>query len=112
MSRSSNERSGLSRRSSEEEKRSMGEKGDHFAPGGANDRSFQKHAIRDPEGFVGYYGLVSHNSASLVQADVFRALVCEACLGPGYQVTAQANVVKPDAKAQNPHRDYRKHSYR
>ena len=36
-----------------------------------------------------------------------RALACEAWLGPGYQITAQTNVVKPGGKPQQPHRDYR-----
>jgi hypothetical protein len=33
-------------------------KGDHFAPGGANERiwnSYQKHAMKDPANFVEYY---------------------------------------------------------
>ncbi|KAL0243720.1 hypothetical protein I308_105691 [Cryptococcus tetragattii IND107] len=30
----------------------------------------------------------------------------EAWLGPGYQLTAQVNVVRPGGKAQQPHRDY------
>ena len=34
------------------------------------------------------------------------ALVCEAWLGPRYQVTSQVNVVNPGGKAQVPHRDY------
>lgn len=42
----------------EEEKRGSGIRGDHFAPGGSNDRiwnSFQKHAEVDPASFVEYY---------------------------------------------------------
>ncbi|WVO24628.1 uncharacterized protein IAS62_005996 [Cryptococcus decagattii] len=65
-----------------------GAKGDHFATAGNNDRiwnSFQKHA-------------------SL--ADTTRDMVSEAWLGPGYQLTAQVNVVRPGGKAQQPHRDY------
>jgi ectoine hydroxylase-related dioxygenase (phytanoyl-CoA dioxygenase family) len=34
------------------------------------------------------------------------ALVSEAWLGPGYQVTSQINVVNPGGAAQSPHRDY------
>lgn len=40
------------------EKEQNGERGDHFAPAGKNDRiwnSFQKQAMLDPEGFVRYY---------------------------------------------------------
>ncbi|WWC61258.1 uncharacterized protein I303_103839 [Kwoniella dejecticola CBS 10117] len=72
-------------------------KGDHFAAAGHNERiwnSFQKHAETDPESFVEYYS-----------NDVL-ALACEAWLGPGYQITAQANIVKPGGEAQRPHRDY------
>ncbi|RSH92105.1 hypothetical protein EHS25_008518 [Saitozyma podzolica] len=74
-----------------------GSKGDHFAEAGRNDRiwnSFQKHAEVDPESFVKYYS-----------NDVL-ALACEAWLGPGYQITAQTNIVKPGGKAQQPHRDF------
>ncbi|WVW83251.1 hypothetical protein I302_105270 [Kwoniella bestiolae CBS 10118] len=72
-------------------------KGDHFAAAGTNDRiwnSFQKHAVEDPESFVKYY------------ANDLLALVSEAWLGPGYQVTAQTNIVKPGGQPQKPHRDY------
>ena len=71
--------------------------GDHFAPPGANDRvwgALDKFAVRDPEGFAHYYG-----------NDVL-ALVAEAWLGPGYQVTSQVNVVNPGGTAQVAHRDY------
>lgn len=71
--------------------------GDHFAAAGANDRvwnSLQKHAFADPENYVAYYG-----NASI-------AAVCEAWLGPHYQMTAQVNQVRPGGKAQQPHRDY------
>lgn len=37
-------------------------------------------------------------------------MVSEAWLGPGYQLTAQVNVVRPGGKAQEPHRDYRENS--
>ncbi|KAK4939740.1 hypothetical protein LTR10_020024 [Elasticomyces elasticus] len=72
-------------------------KGDHFAASGKNSRiwnSFQKHAERDPSSFVKYY---SHP---------WLAKVCEAWLGPAYQVTAQVNVVKPGGQPQVSHRDY------
>nr|WP_244638610.1 phytanoyl-CoA dioxygenase family protein [Pantoea agglomerans] len=34
------------------------------------------------------------------------ALICEAWVGPGYEITAQVNQVRPGGKAQQPHRDY------
>ena len=71
--------------------------GDHFAPPGANDRlwgALDKLAVRDPDAFADYYG-----------NDVL-ALVSEAWLGPGYQVTSQINVVNPGGAAQVAHRDY------
>lgn len=80
-----------------EEKASTAGKGDHFAASGANDRvwnSLQKQCLRDPEGFVLYYGNTS------------IAAACEAWLGPNYQVTAQVNQVRPGGKAQSAHRDY------
>ncbi len=70
---------------------------DHFAKAGSNDRiwnSLEKHALADAENFVDYYG----NEAI--------ALVCEAWLGRGYQVTAQVNRVNPGGAAQSAHRDY------
>ena len=80
-----------------QEKETGGPKGDHFGEPGANDRiwnALEKLAVRDPEAFVAYY------SNALV------ALGARAWLGPGYQVTAQANVVRPGGKAQTVHRDY------
>jgi ectoine hydroxylase-related dioxygenase (phytanoyl-CoA dioxygenase family) len=71
--------------------------GDHFAKPGANDRiwgALDKFAVRDPELFAEYYG-----------NDVL-ALISEAWLGPGYQVTSQVNVVNPGGTAQVAHRDY------
>jgi ectoine hydroxylase-related dioxygenase (phytanoyl-CoA dioxygenase family) len=68
--------------------------GDHFAAPGANDRvwgALDKFAVRDPEAFAEYYG-----------NDVL-ALVSEAWLGRGYQVTSQVNVVNPGGKAQVAH---------
>lgn len=70
---------------------------DHFAKPGANDRiwnALEKHGRQDPDSFVEYYA-----------NDVF-ALVSTAWLGPGYQITAQVNVVNPGGEAQVPHRDY------
>jgi ectoine hydroxylase-related dioxygenase (phytanoyl-CoA dioxygenase family) len=71
--------------------------GDHFATPGANDRvwgALDKFAVRDPEAFAAYY------------ANDVLALVSEAWLGPGYQVTSQVNVVNPGGRAQVAHRDY------
>src|SRR3954454_12566914 len=71
--------------------------GDHFAQPGANDRvwgALDKFAVRDPEAFAAYYG-----------NDVI-ALMSEAWLGRGYQVTSQINVVNPGGAAQVAHRDY------
>ncbi len=70
---------------------------DHFAKAGANDRvwnALEKLAVRDPGTFVDYYG------------NDILALVSNAWLGPGYQVTSQVNVVRPGGQAQDPHRDY------
>ena len=71
--------------------------GDHFAPPGANDRvwgALDKLALRAPEVFADYY------------ANDVIALVSEAWLGPGYQLTSQVNVVNPGGQAQVAHRDY------
>lgn len=71
--------------------------GDHFAKPGANERvwnALEKAALYDPAAFVDYY------------ANPVLALVCEAWLGPGYQVTSQVNVVNPGGLAQTAHRDY------
>jgi ectoine hydroxylase-related dioxygenase (phytanoyl-CoA dioxygenase family) len=71
--------------------------GDHFAEAGANDRvwnALEKLAVVDPSAFAHYY------------ANDMLALVCEAWLGPRYQVTSQVNQVNPGGNAQSPHRDY------
>lgn len=71
--------------------------GDHFGQPGANDRIWnaaQKLALHDPAVFADYY------------ANDALALVCQAWLGPRYQVTSQVNVVNPGGRAQVPHRDY------
>ena len=80
-----------------EQKASGAAAGDHFATPGANDRvwgALDKLALRAPEVFVDYY------------ANDVLALVSEAWLGPGYQVTSQVNVVNPGGQAQVAHRDY------
>lgn len=71
--------------------------GDHFAKPGANDRvwnALEKLCLREPAVFARYY------------ANEVVALVSEAWLGPGYQITSQINVVNPGGAAQSPHRDY------
>jgi ectoine hydroxylase-related dioxygenase (phytanoyl-CoA dioxygenase family) len=71
--------------------------GDHFGKPGANDRIWnaaQKLALHDPQVFADYY------------ANDALAVVCQAWLGPRYQVTSQVNVVNPGGTAQIPHRDY------
>ena len=80
-----------------DEKSREGGGADHFAAAGANDRiwnSAQKLCLADPHLFARYHG----NPA--VDA------VCEAWLGPNYQMTAQVNLVRPGGKAQTAHRDY------
>ena len=81
-----------------EQQRAVGAgSGDHFAPPGSNDRvwgALDKLALADPETFAAYYS-----------NDVL-ALVSEAWLGVGYQVTSQVNVVNPGGPAQVAHRDY------
>jgi ectoine hydroxylase-related dioxygenase (phytanoyl-CoA dioxygenase family) len=81
----------------EEQRASAANAGDHFAKPGANDRiwnALEKLCLRDPALFARYY------------ANAAVALVSEAWLGPGYQITSQINVVNPGGEAQQPHRDY------
>ena len=71
--------------------------GDHFGKPGANDRIWnaaQKLALHAPEVFADYY------------ANDALAVICQAWLGPRYQVTSQVNVVNPGGTQQVPHRDY------
>ena len=80
-----------------EEKNAAENHGDHFAKPGENERlwnSLQKMCERDAETFISYYD------------NPVLCLVCEAWLGPFFQMTAQVNIVKPGGKAQQPHRDY------
>lgn len=79
------------------EKAGSGGGGDHFAASGANDRiwnSLQKLCEAGPDVFLRYFANISINA------------VCEAWLGPNYQVTAQVNLVHPGGAAQQAHRDY------
>ncbi len=71
--------------------------GDHFGKPGANDRIWnaaQKLALHAPRVFADYY------------ANDALAVICQAWLGPRYQVTSQVNVVNPGGTQQVPHRDY------
>ena len=80
-----------------EDERASQSGGDHFAGAGANDRvwnALQKLCLRDASVFVHYF-----KSPSI-------AAVCEAYLGPDYQMTAQVNLVRPGGRAQVMHRDY------
>lgn len=80
-----------------DEKAQGGHAADHFAAAGANDRvwnSLQKLCLRDPEAFARYFG------------NPVLDAVCEAWLGPFYQMTAQVNLVRPGGRAQSAHRDY------
>jgi len=81
----------------EEQRRENKASGDHFAKPGANDRiwnALEKLALRAPEVFARYY------------ANEAIAMVSQAWLGTGYQVTSQINVVNPGGAAQSAHRDY------
>ena len=77
--------------------RSAGNRGDHFAKAGANDRvwnALEKLCLLDPAAFARYY------------ANDMLALASEAWLGPAWQLTSQINNVRPGGVAQTPHRDY------
>ena len=70
---------------------------DHFAPAGSNTRIWNGHeklCVEAPELFARY------------NANAVMAQICRAWLGPGYQITAQANIVHPGGQAQHCHRDY------
>ncbi|WP_424973973.1 phytanoyl-CoA dioxygenase family protein [Dinoroseobacter sp. S124A] len=81
-----------------EQERAAGAGGaDHFAASGANDRiwnSLQKLCLAEPALFVRYFGAPAIAGAA------------EAWLGPGFQMTAQVNLVRPGGAAQEAHRDY------
>ena len=71
--------------------------GDHFAASGANDRiwnALQKLCEAAPDVYLRYF------------ANTSIAAICEAWLGPAYQMTAQINLVHPGGAAQQAHRDY------
>ncbi|MDB4146985.1 phytanoyl-CoA dioxygenase family protein [Amylibacter sp.] len=80
-----------------DEKAATGDKADHFAASGANDRiwnSAQKLCQSDPNTFAKYFSNLAVDTA------------CKAWLGPNYQMTTQINLVRPTGAAQSPHRDY------
>lgn len=80
-----------------EDERATAAGGDHFATSGANDRiwnALQKLCLADAETFARSF------------ANPAIDAVAEAWLGPGYQMTAQVNLVRPGGKAQAAHRDY------
>lgn len=80
-----------------QEKATSGGGADHFAASGANDRiwnSLQKLCMTAPDVFLRYF------------ANTALDAVCEAWLGPNYQMTAQVNLVHPGGAAQQAHRDY------
>jgi ectoine hydroxylase-related dioxygenase (phytanoyl-CoA dioxygenase family) len=81
----------------EQQRRENKASGDHFAKPGANDRiwnALEKLALRAPKRFARYY------------ANEAIAMVSQAWLGTGYQITSQVNVVNPGGAAQSAHRDY------
>lgn len=81
----------------EDEKARSGGGADHFATAGSNDRiwnSLQKLCVAAPDVFADYF------------ANPAIDTVCEAWLGPNYQMTAQVNLVRPGGAAQQAHRDY------
>jgi ectoine hydroxylase-related dioxygenase (phytanoyl-CoA dioxygenase family) len=81
----------------DKEKVENGGGADHFAAAGSNDRiwnSLQKLCDAAPDTFIRYF------ASAAIDA------VCEAWLGPNYQMTAQVNLVHPGGQAQQAHRDY------
>lgn len=81
----------------EDEARAGGGAGDHFAAAGSNARLWNSHgklALAAPGLFARYAACPTVHLAS------------GAWLGPGYQITAQVNLVRPGGKAQTGHRDY------
>lgn len=81
----------------DEQRRQGANTGDHFAKPGANDRvwnALEKHCVANPKSFARYY------------ANEAIAMISQAWLGRGYQVTAQVNRVNPGGNAQSAHRDY------
>jgi ectoine hydroxylase-related dioxygenase (phytanoyl-CoA dioxygenase family) len=80
-----------------ERERVNGSGADHFSPRGTNSRLWNAHeklCMESPELFARY------------NANDSMAMICRAWLGPGYQITAQGNIVHPGGKAQHCHRDY------
>jgi len=81
----------------DEERKTMGQRGDYFGRPGDNARLWNAHeklCAASPETFAHY------NAIDIV------SLISRAWLGPLYQITTQVNIVYPGGKAQTPHRDY------
>jgi ectoine hydroxylase-related dioxygenase (phytanoyl-CoA dioxygenase family) len=81
----------------DEERNTMGQRGDYFGRPGDNARLWNAHeklCAASPESFARY------NAIDIV------SLISRAWLGPLYQITTQVNIVYPGGKAQTPHRDY------
>ena len=81
----------------DEERKTMGQRGDYFGKPGDNARLWNAHeklCAASPESFARY------NALDIV------SLISRAWLGPLYQITTQVNIVYPGGKAQTPHRDY------
>lgn len=79
-----------------DEKAAGASSADHFAAG-TNDRiwnSLQKLCLADPATYAACFAAPAIDAA------------CRAWLGPGYQMTAQVNLVYPGGVAQQAHRDY------
>jgi len=79
-----------------DKEKDVNEGADHFG-NGTNDRLWnaaEKTCLKDPDTFVDYY------------KNRVLAMVCEAWLGPNFQLTSQVNAVKPGGVAQAMHRDY------
>jgi ectoine hydroxylase-related dioxygenase (phytanoyl-CoA dioxygenase family) len=69
----------------------------NFAIPGANDRvwnALEKFCMLSPQNFADYY------------SNTLLSIVCQAWLGPAYQITSQVNCVNPGGAAQMAHRDY------
>ena len=80
-----------------DEERRSGTGADHFSARGNNTRIWNAHeklCMASLELFARY------NANDTLQ------FMCLAWLGPGYQITAQGNIVHPGGKAQTCHRDY------
>lgn len=81
----------------QQERESGSHGADHFAKAGANDRVWnaqEKLCLQAPSVFARYF------------SNPFIPCAAQAWLGPGFQLNAQVNVVRPGGAAQQAHRDY------